>query len=507
MKSFYLIFILTTILLTYSCSGSDSNDSPCSASNLNGSCDNGQVCNQGVCVSDAEKCSSQYPNGYCDGGNICQDGTCINKDVCSNSNPNGTCENEAEFCDEGICQTKLKKYKLGTISQTIDENHNLINEFHVDIMDITGRNKHRVTNDVQSCINKDSCWISPNYKYLLYLKDAGNSVYSLNIVDIPDDFNTNFTSSQLITTKLVGQPHFLSDGNSFIYIDNTSGAQMIKKYNMLNKSGSDVAKFSVVKQGQDSEGNPVDYDHPAVNFAVSPDDKTIVFDIIMDYRVENNPTEIWKLDLVNPTNAPVMIYKFNKFNQDGNGLNWAVISQDSQDLAFISGAGLQHRLHLVRMDGSSLVEDGGDPVGAPEGNPLGKYIGPDYNSCSNIEGTQICDMESDLYYSKYGNFLYFAGKVGQYSELSPYINLYKFDILNKNLIKITDENTDFLNAPMQTIIFNIETESAAYTMAQQGYIKNHDASYLDLNSTDADLGNTQITNTRESRELKLFFLK
>ncbi len=507
MKFYYLILISIISVLLYSCGGASGSSAKCSKDEPNGSCDDGKVCSAGVCISKDEKCSTEFPAGYCEGDNTCQNGVCVNNSVCSESNPNGTCEDSSEFCDEGTCKPLLSKYKIGTISQVIDEDHNLTTEYHVDIMDIRGRHKHRITNDVQSCINEDSCWISPNYKYFLYLIDAGNNNYSLKIVDIPEDFQTNFASSEIVTTKLMGHPYFLNDGKSFIYIDISGQNQMIKRYNMENKSATDIAKFSVVKQGKDGDGNPVDYDHPAVNFTISPDNKTMVFDIMMDYREEKNPSEIWKLDITTQNATPVLIYKFNKHNQDGNGMNWGVISYDNQTLAFISAAGLQHRLHIVNMDGSSLVEDGGDPVGAGEGNPLGKFIGPDYNSCGSIEGTQICDMKSELYFSKDGKFLYFAGKVGKYTDMSPMINLYKFDIQNTNLIQITDANTDLKDHPMQSVAFNMETGNVAYIREQHGYFKNFEAWYLNLNSKEADLGKTQITQTRDLRELKLFFLK
>lgn len=505
MKLFYSLLILIVTLFVYSCGGSSSDK--CSKDAPNGSCDNGKTCVQGVCISKSEKCSSQYPNGYCEGDYTCQSGVCVSNNACSETVPNGTCENSSEFCDNGTCKPVITKYKIGAISQVIDENHNLTDVYHFDIMDTNGRHKHRITNDVQSCINKDSCWISPNYKYFLYLIDAGNDNYSLKIVDIPDDFQTNFASSEIVTAKLIGQPYFLNDGKSFIYIEKIGETQMIKKYNMENKSASDIAKFSVVKQGKDKDGNPIDYDHPAVNFTISPDNKTMVFDIMMDYRVENNPSEIWKLDITQKDATPILIYKFNKFNQDGNGMNWGVISQDNKTLAFISAAGLQHRLHIVNMDGSSLDESGGDPVGKGEGNPLGKFIGPDYNSCGNIEGTQICDMKSELYFSKDNKFLYFAGKVGKYTDMSPMINIYKYDIANKNLIQVTDANTDLKDQPFQSVAFNMETGNVIYTIEQHGYFKNFEAWYLDLNSTQADLGKKEITQTRELRELKLFFLK
>jgi len=502
MKFFYLLLTFTMAVFIISCGG-DSETPACSEANPNGSCENSMVCNQGTCVSKDEICSETYPEGYCEGDNVCHAGTCISNKVCSEAVPNGICENSAEYCDSGICKPELNKYKIGAIAELI-EDHNLTKKYHFYIMDITGRKKHQITNEVQSCINKDSCWVSPNYKYFLYLINAGGGVYSLKIVDIPDNFQANFASSEIVTTKMLGTPHFLNDGISFIYIDNTTGQPMIKKYNMLNKSDSDIAKFSVVKQTM--EQNPTDYDHPAENYVISPDNKTLVFDIIMDYR-ENNPSEIWKLDLTNPSETPIMIYKFNKLNQDGNGMNWGVISNDNNTLAFISAAGLQHRLHIVNMDGSSLVEDGGDPVGDTAGNPLGKFIGPDFNSCSNINGIQICDMKSELFYSNDDKTLYFAGKVGKYTDISPKVNLYKYEIENKTLIKITDENTELTDHPMQTVIFNMSTQNVAYTRDEHGFAKNHDAFYLDLNSTETDLGRTQITDTRDLRELKLFFLK
>jgi len=359
MKFFYFSMILVVSLFMASC-GSTSNNK-CSKDNTNGPCDDDKVCNAGVCEAKGEPCSAQAPEGYCEKEEyVCKSGTCVDARPCSIDAPAGICEDSNKFCDTGVCKDKLSKYKLGAITQTLlkedGKPYELLNEFHFEVMDVTGRNKRRITNDIESCINKDSCWPSDNYNYFLYLKDVGEGVYSLNIVDVPEDFNTDFTQSELVTTKLIREPVFLKDGKHFIYIENISQTNVvdlrIKKYNMETKTASEIAKFALEREVQNQDGEMVTVNIPANNFLISEDNSILVFDFEEGY---NSPVEIFSLDLNNPTNPPVLFYKYVRQNSSGSGLNVGAISSDNKKLAFITDHDLQHRLHIAHLDTSDLI--------------------------------------------------------------------------------------------------------------------------------------------------------
>ena len=78
---------------------------------------------------------------------------------------------------------------------------------------------------------------------------------------------------------------------------------------------------------------------------------------------------------------------------------------------------------------------------------------------------------------------------------------------SKVLSNVTNENTKWLNYPMKYVTFNMDTSNVGFISAQQGYIKNYDIHFLDLNSDKEDLGVYDMISTREARELKIFFLK
>jgi len=536
MKFFYFAMVLFISIFLVSC-GSPDND--CSKDNLDGDCEGTKVCQAGECKEKSELCSAKYPEGYCEGDFTCKEGVCIDNNICSDEKPTGNCEDTNKFCDKGVCKDKLISYKLGTIIQVIEEINNrpkVTDEYHVEIMDINGRNKRRITNDVQSCINEDSCWLSNNYTSLLYLKEVTEGVYSLNIVDIPEDFNVDFTKSEMVTKKLRGKITFLNDGKHFIYIEDVSPSAeqdlIIKKYDMVNKTSIELAKFSISVNALDDSGNPVidDNGNPVMvnasagKYIVSKDNSTLVFNFD-NPKAYNPPVEIYSLNLNDLNQPPKLFYRYKRANLSGSGLEWASLSSDNKKLVFITDFDLEHRLHIAHLDSSDFIESGllVEAENPKDNIPLGKFIGPTENACANIQGVQFCEMKSNLNFSKDNKFVYFAGRVDGGTELSRLSNIYRFDVANDTLEKVTNESIEghnfknpgdpgyvrnsFQDLPIKTIIFNMDTENAIYTIAEPGSIVNHDAHYINLNSKAKEMDLKTIAKTRNAREVKLFMLK
>ncbi len=514
-----LTFIITTlilpILVVLSGCSSDSEDKyTCSPQKMDGTCPENSVCNAGECVSKDVACSPQAVLGYCEIGYHCENGTCmVDPFPCSSSHPTGVCENGFR-CEAGVCIEKkadISDYKVGVIGQKIDTTtrpHTLLDEFHFYIMDSNGRNVKQLTTEVNKCINEFSCFISEDMRYFLYYVQNNDNSVGLKIANISDDFVVDFSGAAYVTLKISGVPHFIPGSSEMIYIDNSS-LPWVTKYNMADRTSSQLVKFSTIVTDQD--GNefevPIDGD-----ILLTPNGKKLVYSIDKGYQSgEGLPIEIYVLNLESKLSDK--IYEYGRVNLSGIGLNYAGISDDNQKLAFISTADNQHRLHYVSLDGSDLI-----PVASqnPQESPLGTYLGPDYNSCDSIVGTQVCDVTSKLHFSNDGTRLYFSGKIGKWTELSPKVNFYHYTFGTKSLFKITAvanfENPDslpykFEDAAFGSVVFNPLIGYVAYVLPEAGNIKNNEVSYLNYNSTDLAMEEKVLTKSSDIRELKIWFLR
>jgi len=112
-----LVLALSMSFFIASCGGDDGNaDNSCSPSNPTGTCEDGKVCKNGMCVKDEGSCTPDCSGkvcgddgcggtcGTCNAGETCDaNGQCqAGNNACSPSNPNGTCE-AGKVCKNGHC--------------------------------------------------------------------------------------------------------------------------------------------------------------------------------------------------------------------------------------------------------------------------------------------------------------------------------------------------------------------------------------------------------------------
>ena len=518
-----LMISLVTLFLTYSCD--DEKSDKCSKDNLTGVCDGELICNAGECVAKGDPCSASSPEGYCEGGLICEAGKCIDKNnACSAEKPDGYCEDN-KICIDGACKSKLSMYRVGFVAQTIDTDSHpsvLLDEFKYYTVDLNGRRKQTLTNDTLTCINEAACWSSPNMKFFLYLVDAGDDTYTLKIAD-NNSGSVDFAHAKVITEKfntMIGVK-FLKT-NAFIYlknkiITNSDGKQemipFIFKYDMDSKTSTELGKFAVEGTVQDQDGNDVAVHFAGNNFILSGDGKYIVFSIDHGYSTPQErklAVEVYKMDLVALTPAE-KIYEYARVNLSGSGIKYGVITRDNSKVIFITTADLKHRVHVINLDGTSLIDAATQD---PEANPLGEFIGPDINACSDIVGTQICEVLSQLYISKDNKDVYFAGKVEKLTELSVKANLYKFNIENKTLTNIT-LGTALEDNDLHSIVFNMDLNIVTYLTKTKYFVKDNTPWYIDLSDTESideitglkNFGATSIILSKDAKELKVEVLK
>ncbi|MBN2694737.1 PD40 domain-containing protein [bacterium] len=514
-----LHFIITTLILSIfvvltGCSSGSEDKYTCSPEKLDGTCPSDSVCNAGECISKDVACSTQAVLGYCEAGYHCENGTCMEDPFpCSSTHPTGICENGFK-CEEGSCVEKtadISDYKIGVIGQKIDTTsrpHQLLDEFHFYLMDSNGRNVKQLTTEANKCINEFSCFISQDMRYFLYYVQNNDNSVGLKIANISDDYIVDFAGAAYITLKISGEPHFINGTSEMIYVDSSS-IPWVTKYNMADRTSSQLVKFSTIVQDQDGNDVEVAIDG---DILLSPDGKKLVYSIDKGYGSgEGLPIEIYLLNL--DSKLTNKIYEYGRVNLSGIGLKYAGISDNNEKLAFISTADNQHRLHYVSLDGSDLI-----PVASqdPETSPLGVYLGPDYNSCDSIVGTQICDVTSQLFFSNDGRKIYFSGKTGKWTELSPKVNFYHFTFSTNSLFKITAESNfenpnslpyKFEDASFGSVVFNPSVNYVAYVLPEAGNIKNNEVSYLNYNSTDILMEEKVLTKSSDIRELKIWFLK
>ncbi len=520
-KLFVFLPILIAAFILNCGGGSSSDDYTCSAEKPSGSCPSGKICNGGVCVSESERCSTEFPLGYCESGFHCESGSCIeDPHACDSQHPTGFCA-DGLVCKEGDCVERtadITEYKMGIIGQKIDTNARpnvLLDEYHYYIYDSNGRNQKKLTTETNRCLNEYSCFVSTNIKYFLYFMLNADNTITLKKADIGADYVVNFAAADIVTTKIKGNPVFLSDGKNVIYIDASGQFPWVVKYNMETKAKEQIIKFSTIVKDQD--GNDVEVPIEG-DFIVSHDGSKLVYSIDKGYQSGPGlPIEIHLMDLTTKTTNK--IYEYARVNLSGIGVKFAAINYSLTKVAFISTSDNQHRVHIVSLDGSDFIA-AADQVSTNEETgvttiivELGKYIGPDYNACDSITGVQVCDIMSKLYFSLDDKTLYFAGKTGKWTEISPKVNLYKYVIASKELIKLTDktkfegETYKYEDYTFLSVVFNPETGHTAYMAAVQGNIKNNESYYLDFNSTESTMGEKQLTNTSDIKELTLQFLK
>ena len=488
-KSLVVLLISAIMLIFIGCG--DDNESKksdkCSKDNLTGKCDGDLVCSAGACVEKGENCSISAPNGYCEGGLTCKAGKCVDTTKeCSSDNPTGFCDDD-NICIDGECKSKTSLFRLGFVSRKMDTSQHPsvpLDEYNYYTVTMNGRKKKLLTDGAVKCLNESSCWSSPNMKYFLYLVKAGENNYTLKLAN-NNNGKVDFASAVTVTENYISGMKFF--GDNLIFLKKKDGFPYIYKYNMSDKTSSEIIKYTILgKDKNDKDKEFIGSSH----FLLSPDGTYIVFSVDYGYASPADSklaVEVYSVDLTATKPEAKKIYAYARVNLSGSGIKYGAITKDNKKIVIITTADTKHRIHTINLDGSSLI----DPkTQKPKEDPLGEYIGPLHNACTDIVGTQICNIESQFFISKDDKSIYFSGRVGKLTELSLKVNLYKFDIASKTLINLTVDSR-LENTDMQSVVFNTELDRVIYLTKNKTLASDNTPWSIDLNSEERTIYNEE----------------